>query len=313
MANSHYLRLSFQSGYRYPSIFEAYSNVNSGGVKRVGGLPVMSNGIFENAWLQSSITAFQQAVLNDINTNGLSQGAAIMHNAGLLKKNPYTYIKPEHVNSIEGGYKGAFASGKLLVDADFYFNSYSSFIAQANMNVPKTKNVDSIAIALYNKTLQSPYRMWTNSQTHVYNYGISAGITFANAGYTANANATYSKLRKSANEDGLEDGFNTPEWMVNLSVSKTNILKNTSAGMSWRWQSSYYWQSFLVNGNVPAYATLDAQVTHVFTRAGVTAKVGANEIASTACVGLRDSLYVLGVGFDVFLAEVGVGLVVSPP
>jgi outer membrane receptor protein involved in Fe transport len=260
----HNFRLSFQSGYRFPSIFEAYSNVNSGGVKRVGGLSVMSHGIFENAWLQSTITTFQEAVLNDINANGMTQNEAILHNQSLLKKNPYTYIKPEQVNSIEGGYKGLFAEGKLFVDADFYFNSYRSFIAQANMNVPKTQNTDSIPFALYNKSQQSPYRMWTNSQTRVYNYGLSAGVTYSSAGYTTNVNTTYSKLRKSASEDGLEDGFNTPEWMINISAAKNEIFKHTSAGIIWRWQNSYYWQSFLVNGTVPAYSTLDLQVTYSF-------------------------------------------------
>lgn len=277
-AHNQVLRLSFQSGYRFPSIFEAYSNVNSGGVKRVGGLPLMSNGIFENAWLQQSITSFQQAVLTDVNTNGLTQSAAIKRNANMLKKNPYTYIQPEHVNSIEGGYKGAFLQGRLFIDADFYFNSYRNFIAQANMNVPKTQNADSIPFALYNKTQQSPYRMWTNSQTQVYNYGISAGVTYTSNGYTAHANATYSKLRKSANEDGLEDGFNTPEWMVNLSAAKSNLFKHTGAAISWRWQSAYYWQSFLATGNVKAYATLDAQLTHSFTPTGLTIKLGATNL-----------------------------------
>ena len=132
------------------------------------------------------------------------------------------------------------------------------------MNVPKTANVDSIPYALYNKSQQSPYRMWTNSQTRVYNYGVSAGITYSNAGYTTNINTTYSKLRKSSSEDGLEDGFNTPEWMINISASKNEIFKHAAAGITWRWQSSYYWQSFLVNGTTPAYATLDAQVTYTF-------------------------------------------------
>ena len=31
------VRFSYQNGYRFPSVFEAFSNVNSGGVKRVGG------------------------------------------------------------------------------------------------------------------------------------------------------------------------------------------------------------------------------------------------------------------------------------
>jgi iron complex outermembrane receptor protein len=276
--HAHNFRLSFQSGYRYPSIFEAYSNVNSGGTKRVGGLSVMSSGIFENAWLQSSITAFQQAVLNDINKNGLSQADAIKNNQSLLQKNPYTYIKPEHVNSIEGGYKGVFVQGKLYIDADFYFNNYQSFIAQANMNVPKTQNADSIPIALYNKTQQSPYRMWTNSQTKVYNYGASLGLTYTAHGYTAHGNTTYSKLRKSSNEDGLEDGFNTPQWIVNLSLSKEKIYRSLGAGINWKWQDGYYWQSFLATGNVSAYSTLDAQINYAFDKIGCKVKLGGSNM-----------------------------------
>ncbi|KAA2238497.1 TonB-dependent receptor plug domain-containing protein [Chitinophaga agrisoli] len=271
-------RASFQSGYRYPSIFEAYSNVNSGGVKRVGGLPAMSNGIFENAWLQSSITSFQQAVLGDINTNGLSQHDAIVKNQSLLKKNPYTYLKPEHVNSIEGGYKGVFIDGRLFIDADLYFNNYRNFIAQANMNVPLVQNKDSIPFALYNKGQQAQYRMWTNSQTKVYNYGASLGVTYSIHGYRLHANSSYAKLRMSSNEDGLEDGFNTPEWIVNAMVSKEEIVKHTGAGISWKWQSAYYWQSFLVNGQTPAYGTLDAQVNYSFDKLNCKVKIGASNL-----------------------------------
>ena len=206
----HNFRAAFQSGYRYPILFEAYSNVNSGGVKRVGGLPVMSNGIFENAWLQSSITSFQSAVLKDIN-GGMAKNAAIDKNKAILKKNPYTYIQPEHVNSFEAGYKGLFAKGRIFAEADFYLSRYRSFIAQANMNVPATTINDSIPYYLYERTKQSPYRMWTNSQTIIDNYGFSIGLTgHLTKGYIARANTTFTKLRKSKNEDGLEDGFNTP-------------------------------------------------------------------------------------------------------
>jgi len=276
---NHNFRVSFQSGYRYPIIFEAYSNVNSGGVKRVGGLPVMSSGIFENAWLQSSITAFQSAVLTDINQNGLSKNAAIEKNKSLLKKNPYTYIQPEHVNLFEGGYKGVVLKGSLFIDVDFYFNNYRSFIAQANMNVPNTATTDSIPYYLYDKTKQSPYRMWTNSQTVVHNYGVSAGLTYRFlAGYTARGNVTYSKLKKSTNEDGLEDGFNTPEWMTNISIANENIYKNFGAGVTFKWQSGYYWQSFLVNANVDAYAVVDAQISYSFTKTNVRIKTGASNL-----------------------------------
>jgi len=273
-----HLRASFQSGYRYPSIFEAYSNVNSGGVKRVGGLPAMSQGIFENAWLQSSITSFQQAVLNDINQNGLSQAEAIKKNQSLLKKNPYTYMKPEQVKSIEIGYKGLFLQNRLFVDADFYFNNYQNFIAQANMNVPNTPVADSIPFALYNKAQQRQYRMWTNSRTKVYNYGGSLSISYTVQDYRLFANTSYAKLHKSTNEDGLEDGFNTPDWIVSAGISKDRIIQQLGAGITWRWQNTYYWQAFLANGYVAAYNTLDAQVHYAFPKIRCKIKAGANNL-----------------------------------
>ncbi len=277
--DGHNFRASFQSGYRFPAIFEAYSNVNSGGVKRVGGLPVMSNGIFENAWLQSSITAFQGAVVNDINRNGLSKNEAIIKNKSLLKKNPYTYLKPEHVQSFEGGYKGLFAEKRLLLDVDMYFNKYNNFIAQANMNVPKTFVADSIPFALYDKSNQSQYRMWTNSQSVIYNYGFSAGMVWqCNNGIVASANTTFSKLKNTKNEDGLEDGFNTPQWIVNIALSKKQIIRQVGAGLVYKWQSAYLWQSFLAVGNVAAYGTLDAQITWSVKKLHSSIKLGASNV-----------------------------------
>jgi len=274
----HNFRTSYQGGYRYPILFEAYSNVNSGGVKRVGGLPVMSNGIFENAWLQPSITAFQRAVLNDINS-GMAKNAAIEKNKLLLKKNPYDYIEPERVNSFEVGYKGLFAKGRVLAEGDFYLSQYHALIAQANMNVPNTSIADSIPYYLYERTKQSAYRMWTNSQTIIENYGFSVALTGQLVkGYIARANTTYTKLHKSKDEDGLEDGFNTPDWVVNLSLSNANIHKSIGAAISYKWQNSFFWRSFVVSGPVPAFATLDAYISYTFPEPHIKLKIGGNNL-----------------------------------
>ena len=276
---NHNFRISFQSGYRFPSIFEAFSNVNSGGVKRVGGLSVMSHGIFENAFLQTSITNFQAAVLVDINKNGFTKNAAILKNKGLLKKNAYTYLNPEHIQSIETGYKGILLKGKLNINAEIYFNRYNNFIAQANMNVPLTQTTDSIPFSLYDKTSQKQYRMWTNSRTVIYNYGFSAGLNYLFAkNYIVDANTSFAKLKNSENEDGLEDGFNTPKWMINLSITKQNILKNLDGGITCKWQNSYYWTSFLANGNVAAYSVVNAQLTYTAKKLHSSFKIGATNL-----------------------------------
>jgi outer membrane receptor protein involved in Fe transport len=291
-------RLSYQSGYRFPSLFEGFSNVNSGQVKRIGGLRVMSDGVFENSYLRSSIDRFNAAVAASINgTPAQTRAQAIAANQNLLVKTPYTYIKPEYIRSLEAGYKAALGpSGRLLVDVDFYYNSYRDFIAQVEAYVPQTTNglalatgndLNTIATALNTTAIptggtttgQARYRLWTNSQSQVYNYGGSAGLRYNVAsGYLAGANVTYTRLDRTQNGDGLEDGFNTPQWMYNLSLANENAYRNFGFGLNFRHQVSYYSQTFLVNGSVPAFSSLDAQLSYYVPTAQVRLKLGASNV-----------------------------------
>jgi len=257
---AHNIRVSFQSGYRFPSIFEAFSNVNSGGVKRIGGLRILSNGVLENAYLKSSIDAFQAAVTRDFN-GGLTTAASVQKNKGLLVQNYYDYIRPEHINSFEIGYKSMFFDRRLKLDADFYYNKYDNFIAQVEMSVPNTKIADSIPFYLNDRTKQARYRVWTNSKSTVYNYGGSVGLAYKlMSKYTLTGNVSYAKLDRTTNNDGLEDGFNTPEWICNLSFGGERLSNRIGFNVSYKYQSSYYSQTFLVNGTVKSFGNTDAQV-----------------------------------------------------
>jgi outer membrane receptor protein involved in Fe transport len=277
-AEEHNIRVSFQSGYRFPSIFEAFSNVNSGGVKRIGGLKILSNGVLENSYLKNSIDAFQAAVTRDFNA-GMTTSAAIENNKNRLVKNYYDYIKPEHINSFEIGYKSLFLDRALKLDADFYYNKYENFIAQVEMSVPDTKVADSIPLALNSRATQSRYRVWTNSQSTVYNYGGSFGLSYRMLGkYTLGGNVTYSKLDRTTNNDGLEDGFNTPEWIYNLSFGGERIYGRLGFNVSYKYQSSYYSQTFLVNGTVRHYGNTDAQVNYDLFRHKLNVKVGGSNV-----------------------------------
>ncbi|TRW25990.1 TonB-dependent receptor [Flavobacterium zepuense] len=272
------IRMSYQSGSRFPSIFEAFSNVNSGGVRRVGGLKVMSNGVFENAYLRSSIDKFQAAVTTDFN-NGVPLADAIKNQKDLLVKNYYSYLKPEHISSVELGYKGLFANRSLKVDADFYFNKYNNFIAQVEMNIPNTTDVNQIPTYLNDRSQQSRYRIYTNSQSVVYNYGASLGLSYLlGAHYTISTNLSYAKLSRTENNDGFEDGFNTPEWIGNITFGGEDVIKNLSFNVTYKRQSSFYWRSFLVNGNVEAYGTVDAQANYNFFKDKLNIKVGATNM-----------------------------------
>ncbi len=272
-------RAAYQSGYRFPSIFEGFSNVNSGGVKRVGGLPIMSKGIFENSYTKTSIDAFQAQVNSDINTLGLTQAQAIEKNKSILKKNPYTYLQPEFVRSFEFGLRGLALQKSLYIDADLYYNSYDNFIAQVEANIPKTNDTDSIPTYLYSKSKQDRYRLWTNSKSKIYNYGANLSLKYKyNEQYSFIGNVTYSKLDRTDDKDGLEDGYNTPEWMFNGTVIAENIWKSIGASITGRYQTKFDYVSFLVNGNVHAYWTLNAQINYMIPKTNIITKLGANNL-----------------------------------
>lgn len=280
-AKQHSIRASAQHGTRFPSIFEAFSNINSGGRKRIGGLPVMSNGIFENSYTQSSITAFQGAVQNDVNKNGMTQKDAISKNQGILQKNSYTYLQPEEVTSLEIGYRTGELNKKITLDVDFYYNVYRNLMAQIDANVPKTTNPDSIATYLQNTAKQDRYRLWTNSKTVSYNYGASLGLTYELLNrYRVSGNVTYSKLARKDRNDGLEDGFNTPEWAYNLSFGNPSFYKTVGFNVTVRHQNSFLWQSALATETVPRYTTVDAQVSMDLFNNLLALKLGATNLTN---------------------------------
>ena len=260
---NHNFRASYQTGYRFPSLFEAFSNVNSGGVKRVGGLRIMSQGIFESSYFRTSIDAFQAAINTDVNTNKLTTDQAIQKNKGLLKPNTYTYLKPEQVNSMEVGYKGLFFTRKLYVDVDFYYNVYHNFIAQVEANIPRGKNPDSLAYYLADRNQQDRYRLWTNSKTTVYNYGSSLGLRYsAGRNWVLSGNASLARLDRTDQGDGLEEAFNTPKWITNVGLSNADLWQNVGFSVNYKYQSSFLWQSSLATEIVPAINTFDAQVSY---------------------------------------------------
>lgn len=277
--NDRYIRVSYQNGYRFPSIFEGYSNINSGGVKRIGGLRVMSEGIFENIWLKSSIDKFQAAVNNDVNTLGLSQAEAIGKNKGLLQRSEYTYLKPEFMRSFEAGFRGIFLKKRLFVDVDGYYNFYQNFMAQVEGSVPNTDQQPDIPTALFNRNTQFRYRLWTNSKTEVKNYGYSVEARYSfSEHWIASANFSYAAFRRTDQYDGLEDGFNTPEYAGNLALNARNLWSHWGFGLSGRWQSRFLWQSFLVSGTVPAYYNLDGFVCYAFVQPKLTMRVGGTNL-----------------------------------
>ncbi len=88
----------------------------------------------------------------------------------------------------------------------------------------------------------------------------------------------YQELKNTGRNDGLEDGFNTPGWMANAGINGSDLFKKLGFTINVKAQSRYYWESFLVNGYVPAFINMDAMVRYVFVNPVMEIKLGATNI-----------------------------------
>lgn len=279
---NHYFRVSYQNGYRYPSLFEALSFVNNGNVRRVGGLTDAERGLgyLANSYTLASVTKYTAAVNADV-ANGVNRTQAALNNKGLLEIANLKAAEPERINSYEIGYKGFFFNKRLYLDVDVYYNVYDGFLGQVEVAVPTSGDVgtDEAALDMLARANQSRYRVYTNSKNQYKNYGIGLGLTYnLGRGYQVSGNANYNEMQSNETADIFVIGFNTPSWITNLSFSNRELFKNLGYNILWKYQSTFDWQSPLANGRIPGYHTLDLQVTYQMPKINSSLKIGGTNV-----------------------------------
>jgi hypothetical protein len=237
----------------------------------VGGLAYINNGLgyLENSYTLASVNNFNAAYNKDRNTalpSGQVDSAAALKNRALLETTNLKPTEPERINSLEVGYKSVLLSNKLVLDWDAYYNQYTGFLGQVEVAVPKDGNVGTdlsvIDMVAANRSKQTRYRVYTNAKNKYNNYGSSLGLTYVfYKKFTLSGNINYNNIVANKEKDVFVTGFNTPKWATNLSIGNREIVKNLGFNVVWRWQDAFLWESPLVNGRVPSYSTIDAQVT----------------------------------------------------
>ncbi|WP_379090544.1 TonB-dependent receptor [Pedobacter sp. UC225_65] len=317
----HNFRVSFQNGYRFPALFEALSFVNNGNIRRVGGLSYINNGLnyLDNSYTLNSINDFNAAVNKDVAT-GLSTTNAALKNRDLLAVTSLAATRPERINSFEFGYKSVLLDNKLVLDIDAYVNQYKGFLGQVEVAVPYQTGLTSqvpvgsdaavIAMVQANRnSQQTRYRVYTNAKNTYNNYGSSFGLTYNfYQKFTIAGNVNYNDISENSHKDVFVTGFNTPNWATNISFGNREIVKNFGFNILWKWQESFLWESPLVNGQVPAFNTLDAQVTYRIPQNKASIKLGATNIFNQNYVQYAGgptlgALYYVAVTFDGLLVR----------
>ncbi|MFD2551321.1 TonB-dependent receptor [Bizionia sediminis] len=280
---NHNIRGSFQTGFRNPTTQDLFIGLDSGRAVLVGSAAsnldrdvrtysvsqIAQNELGQSA---SAVISGRAAYENSFTLNSVQNGAPVASDVDL--------VKPEQVSSIEIGYRGKL--NRLIVDASVYFNSYSDFISSEFVVVPLYGQVgdNSLSLlALQNGDFKA-YQTYTNSDANIESYGAAIGLStkvFGNFDISGSYTFTKQEFDQSKYPD-FRTLFNTPEHKAKMSFGNTNVYSNLGFNVAWRWSDSYFWQATFGDGNIPAFHTVDAQISYTIPKIKSVLKVGATNL-----------------------------------
>ena len=250
-----FVRLSFSSAIRNPTLSDQYLNLNVGRAILAGNL----NGAKNLATVESLLDFFSR-VTRDLNR---------------IVRFDIDKIRPEQVQSAEIGYRTTLFDN-TFVDASYYFSRYKDFIGfQIGVDITFDQNLFPIQ--------SQAYRYAANSKNVVTTQGFSLGVSHYFAKYFLfSGNYSWNRLNTKV-DDPIIPAFNTPEHKFNLGVSGRDVkigkLENFGFNVNYKWIQGFdYTGSPQFTGNIPTYDLVDAQVNYRFTKINTTLKVGASNL-----------------------------------
>lgn len=271
VAKDHNIRASFQRGFRIPTTQNQYIDLLTPQARLVGGLP-----LFRDKYNMIDNPVYS---LNELTT-----GAAPI---------PFQFKEwePERVETYEIGYKSLIGE-KLFVDMFYYYNRFLTFEGSAVLVQKRDPNGPMTDLA--DPTKRNVYSMPLNAEQVLKNSGWGIGADYLiGAGYVVNGNLTQNVL---LNKDELKENdpsfitaFNSPKYRFNLGVSNRNINRSGYGfGVTFRRQTEMLWNASIatvaanINGStiVPAYSTIDAQVSKTLPAFKSVVKLGATNIGN---------------------------------
>jgi outer membrane receptor protein involved in Fe transport len=286
LAKDNYIRVSYQTAYRFPATQDQYINLFTGTTTIIGSLPEFASYYnFEGnpVYTAQSIARYRETF-----------------NATDLQAGEFNNLKPEKVNALEAGYKGLIGK-KLLVDLHAYFSKYSNFIGRVAVGQPGSANTYLTDLASSFTTKNYAYAQ--NLSQTVNTTGFGLGMEYRmRKGYTLNLNVASDKIHNAP--EGFITFYNTPAYRFNIGVANENAWKQFGFNANYRWQDKVDWEGTFGTGPVAAYGTLDAQVSYKLHGTKNMIKLGASNLLNkyySSAFGNPQTggVYYLSFGFNV--------------
>ncbi len=256
---NNYLRVSFSSAIRNPTLTDQYLNLDVGRATLLGNL----NGFNDLITLES---------FRDY-TSCLCLDTLVYFNA--------PPVQPEKVKTFEVGYRTTLFNS-LYVDAGYYYSIYNDFLGY---NIGIDAEFADNGLPLPGLKV---YRLSANSTNRVTTQGFNIGTSFYFMNYyQLSGNYSWNKLNKTFEDDPIIPAFNTPEHKFNVSLSGRNVqvrlgnkyVKNFGFNINYKYVQGFVFEgSPQFTGFIPSYQLVDAQINYNAKSINTTFKLGASNI-----------------------------------
>ncbi|MTI22076.1 TonB-dependent receptor [Fulvivirga sp. RKSG066] len=301
---NHNLRASFQRGFRIPTTQDQFINLDVVTRRLVG-----SNSALVDQFNFRDNTVYTLESVSE---------AQRENDASLLVAWDDFDFETEKVSTYEFGYK-SLIQNKLLIDAYYYYSQYTDFIVEVDLVQTAANNTSSGQTPLYNGPADpngiaagtantARYGFDVNSEETVNTQGWAIGAEYSlPRGFQLGGNISYNELMdaEELREQGFRAQFNTPEWKYNIKFANRKVTDNFGFSINYRWQDAFIWESSFGEGVIPAFGTLDAQVSYKLPSLKSVLKLGGsnilNERYTTSFGNPRiGALYYVSITFDEF-------------
>ncbi len=255
---NHFLRVSFSSALRNPTLADQYLNLNVGPATLRGNLDGVTN---------------------------LITIASFMEWRDTQKPSSLEYfdigpIKPEQAQTLEIGYRATLFE-KVFLDVSAYTTYYKNFIGyKIGIEAPTDSNGQ-----ISNFSRIRAFRYSANSENRVITQGANVGVNYYF--YKQHAfifNYSFNNLAKADDSDPIIPAFNTPLHKFNVGVNGRDLFKTDSGNslgyaVNYKWVDKYFWEgSPQFTGPVPAFIIVDAQVNYTWKKSNTNFKVGCSNL-----------------------------------
>jgi iron complex outermembrane recepter protein len=254
-----FLRLSFSSALRNPTLADQYLNLNVGRAILAGNL---------NGWNDLITVESFRNYLSTLNPDDLSY----------FNVAP---VRPERVKTFEAGYRTTLFD-QLYMDLGYYYSIYNDFLG---FNIGLQSDFDA-QTRLPSNT--QAYRIAANSLNEVTTQGASIGLNyFFSQYYMISGNYSWNRLNKTFEDDPIIPAFNTPEHKFNVGFSFRNLdlkmgslhIKNLGFNINYKWIQGFLFEgSPQFTGMIPTYDLLDGQLNYTVDRWNTTFKIGGSNL-----------------------------------